>query len=140
MITVSLPAWGRRVSAPSLRSSCPVCSPRVTQSRFAATMVGLTAIRNGAGHIPNGRIGIAGGRSRNRFAGATVTTEKTCEGDNCFVTHLSAGIGRKHFNEIGYDIGDANLTVTTSFTCYSMESALADERNWIAQRLTKSFQ
>jgi hypothetical protein len=89
--------------------------------------------------MPNGRIGIAIGRTRNRVAGATVTTEKPCECDNCFVTHLSIGIGDKHFNEISYQVGDANLSVTTPFTCDSMKSALADERNGIAQRLTKGF-
>jgi hypothetical protein len=58
---------------------------------------------------------------------------------NCFVTHLSIGIGDKHFNEISYQVGDANLSVTTPFTCESVKSALADERNRIAQRLTKGF-
>ena len=102
-------------------------------------MMRLTAICNGAGNMPNGRIGIAIGRTRNRVAGATVTTEKPCECDNCFVTHLSIGIGDKHFNEISYQVGDANLSVTTPFTCESVKSALADERNRIAQRLTKGF-
>ena len=140
MIAVSSPAWGRRVSAfAALKLSC-VASPCVTQRRFAATMVRLTAIRNGSGNMPNRRIGIGIGRTRNRFADATVTTVKPRESDNCFVTHLSVGVGRKHFNEIGYDIGDANLAVTASFTCYSMQRALADERNRIMQRPTKGFQ
>ena len=122
-----------------LRSTYPACSPCVTQRRFAAAMVRLTAIRNCAGNMPNGRIGIAIGRTRNRVAGATITAEKPCECDNCFVTHLGIRIGGKHFNEISYQVGDANLSVTTPFTCDSMKSALADERNRIAQRLTKGF-
>jgi len=82
--------------------------------------------------MPNGRIGIAVGRACKRFADATVTTEKPCECDNCFVPHFSIGIGDKHFNEIGYYIGDANLSVATPFTGDPMKSALADERNRIA--------
>jgi hypothetical protein len=115
-----LPPSARRPRPPSLRSTYPACSPFVTQRRFAATMVGLMAIRNGAGNIPNRSIGIAIGRTRNRFAGAIVTTEKPCEGDNCFVTHLSVGIGGQNLNEVSYNIGDANIIVTTSLAGETM--------------------
>ena len=83
-------------------------------------MVRLTAIRNGSGNMPNRRIGIGIGRTRNRFADSTVATVEPRESDNCFVTHLSIRIGDKHFNEIIYQVGDANLSVTTPLACDSI--------------------
>jgi hypothetical protein len=130
----------RCASAPSLRSTCPAYSPFVTQRRFATTMVGLTAIHNAAGNIPNRRIGIVIGCTRDRFAGATVTTEKPSEGDNCLMTDLSVGIAGKHFNEIGYHFGDENVSVSTPFTRDSMKSAFANERDRITQCLAKGFE
>jgi hypothetical protein len=84
--------------------------------------------------------GIVIGRTRNRFARAIVTTEKPCEGDNYFMTDLSVGIAGKHFNEIGYYSGDANVSVSTPFTRDSMKSTFADERDRIAQCLAKGFE
>jgi hypothetical protein len=103
-------------------------------------MVGLAAFPNAACNVPNRRIGIVVGRTRNRLAGTIVTIEKPCKGDNCFMTGLSVGVTGKHLNKIGYHFGDANITISTPFTPNAVKSPFADERNRIIQCLAKGFE
>jgi hypothetical protein len=91
-------------------------SPHVTQRSLAAANVRLTAIRNGSRHITNCRVRIVMGRPCNGFASKTVTTDKPCEGGNCFVTNLGIGIRAQNLDEVGYNIAHANIFVAAPLT------------------------
>jgi len=84
----------------------------ITQRSLAAMNMRLTAIRNGSRHITNCTVEIVMSRPCNRFAGATVTTDKPSEGGNRLVAHLGVGIGGQNLDEVSYNIGDANVFVT----------------------------
>jgi hypothetical protein len=84
----------------------------VTQRCLAAMNMRLTAFRNGSRDITNCGVGIMMSRPCNRFACATVTTDKPSEGGNRLVAHLGVGIGGQNLKEVSYNIGDANITVT----------------------------
>jgi hypothetical protein len=92
------------------------CSPRVTQYSFATANVRLTAIRNGSRDITNCRVRIVVGHPCHGSASTVVTTDKPCEGGNCFVTNLSVGIRAQNLDEVGHNIGDANIFVAASLT------------------------
>ena len=112
----------------------PTC---ITQCGLAAMHMRLTAIRHGARDITNCSVGIMMRCPCNRFAGATVTTDKQSEGGNRLVTHLGIGIGGQNINEVSYNIGDANVFVTAPLAGETMESTLADGRDRITQSPAK---
>src|SRR6266446_4660110 len=114
----------------------PTC---ITQCGLAAMHMRLTAIRNGARDITNCSVGIMMSGPCNRFAGATVATDKPSEGGDRLVTHLGIGIGGQNINEVSYNIGDANVFVTAPLAGETMESTLADGRDGIAQSTAKCF-
>jgi hypothetical protein len=113
------------------------CSTYVAQCSLPAANVRLTAIHNGLRDITNCWVGIVMGRTRNGLAGATITTDKPCEGGNRLVTHLGIGIGGHNLNEVSHDIGDANILVTAPFASETMESTLADGWDRVAQSAAK---
>jgi hypothetical protein len=113
------------------------CSAYVAQRGLPAANVRLTAIRNGLRDITNCWVGIVLGRMGNDLAGATVTTDKPCEGGNRLVTHLGIGIGGHNLNEVSHDIGYANILVTAPFASATMESTLADGRDRVAESTAK---
>jgi len=84
----------------------------ITQRSLAAMNMRLTAIRNGSRDITNCSVGIMMRCPCNRFAGATVATDKPSEGDNGLVTDLGVRIRGQNLNEVSYNIGDANVFVT----------------------------
>ena|SRR6266446_3614492 len=88
----------------------------VTQRSLAAMNMRLTAFRNGSRDITNCSVGIMMSRPCNRFAGATVTTDKPSEGGNRLVAHLGVRIRGENLNEVSHNIGDANIPVTACLT------------------------
>jgi hypothetical protein len=100
-------------------------------------MVRLTALLNASRDVTNCSVGIVMGRPCNRFAGATVTSDKPRERDNRLVTDLGVGIRGQHFDEVSYNIADANIPVTAPLTGETMQSAVADRGDGIAQSLAK---
>jgi hypothetical protein len=96
-------------------------------------MMRLTAVRDAAGDIANCSVGIVKGCPRNRFAGATVASDKPRERDNRLVPDLGVSIAGQHFNEIGDNVGDANTCFTAPLTDETVHSALADGRDGILQ-------
>jgi len=101
----------------------------ISQRSLAALHMRLTTIRNGLRDITNCQVGIVMSRPCNRFAGATVTTDKPSEGGYRLVTHLGVGIAGQNLNEFSHNIGDANIAMTASLAGETMESALADGRD-----------
>jgi hypothetical protein len=95
-------------------------SPHVTQRSLAAANVRLTAVRNGSRDITNCRVRIVMGRPCNGIASAAVTTDKPCKGGNCLVTNLSIGIGAQNLDEVGYNVGDANIVMAAPLTGEAM--------------------
>jgi hypothetical protein len=90
-------------------------------------------------NITNCWVGIVMGRMRNGLGGSSITINKACEGSNRLVTHLGIGIRGHNLNEVGYDIGDANILVTAPFASETMEGTLADGRDRVAQSTAKDF-
>jgi hypothetical protein len=95
-------------------------SSHVTQRSLAAANVRLTAIRSGSREITNCGVRIVMGRPCDGFASTTVTTDKSCEGGNCFVTNLSVGIRAQNLDEVGYNVADANIFVVPPLTGEAM--------------------
>jgi hypothetical protein len=56
----------------------------------------------------------------NGITSAAVTTDKPCEGGNCLVTNLSVGIGAQNLDEVGYNVGDANIVMAAPLTGEAM--------------------
>jgi hypothetical protein len=73
----------------------------------------------------------------NGITSAAVTIDKPCEGGNCLVTNLSVGIGAQNLDEVGYDVGDANIVMAAPLTGEAMYSTSADGRDRIAQSTAK---
>ena len=90
--------------------------PHVTQCGLAAANVRLTAIRNGSRDITNCGVRIVMCRRSNGIASTAIATDKSCEGGNCFVANLSAGIRVQNLDEVGYNIGDANIFLAAPLT------------------------
>jgi hypothetical protein len=73
----------------------------------------------------------------NGITSAAVTTHKQCEGGNCLVTNLSVGIGAQNLDEVGYDVGDANIVMAAPLAGEAMDSSPADRRDGITQGTAK---
>lgn len=97
----------------------------------------LTVIRNGSRDITNCGVRIVMCRPCNGIASTAVTTDKPCEGGNCLVTNLSAGIRGQNLDKVGYNIGDANILVAAPLTGEAVQSTLAGRRERIAQSTAK---
>jgi hypothetical protein len=72
-------------------------------------------------------------RTRNSLVRAIVTTDKPCESGNRLMSDLRIVIRDQNVGKISYNAADANILMTASFACETMECALADRRNGIAQ-------
>jgi hypothetical protein len=110
----------------------------ITQCRLAWTNMRLTAIRNGLRDKADRRVAIAVCRPCNGFAGAAVATHESREGGDRLVTDLGIAIRIQNLNKVSYNIADANILVTAPLTAETMESALANGRDGVAQSHAKS--
>ena len=54
------------------------------------------------------------------------------------VTHLGIGVRGHNLNEVGYDIGDANILVTAPLASEPMEGTFADGRDRVAHSMAKN--
>ena len=76
----------------------------------------MTTIRNGSRDITNCGVRIVTCHPYNGIASTAVTTDKPCEGGNCLVTNLGAGIRAQNLDEVGYNVGDANIFAAAPLT------------------------
>jgi hypothetical protein len=119
-------------------ASLPFRPAYITQCCLASTNMRLTAIRNGLRDKADRRVAIAVCRLCNGRAGAAVATHESCQGGDRLVADLCVGIRGHNLNEVSYNVTDANILVTAPLTAETMESALADGRDRIAQSHAKS--
>jgi hypothetical protein len=99
--------------------------------------VRLTALDDGLGHDTNCRVRVVMCRTRDGFAGATVTTDKPCERGHRPMPDLYVVIGGQNLDEIRHNIGSTNILMTASLASETVQRALADGRDGIAQRTAK---
>jgi hypothetical protein len=78
--------------------------------------VRLTAIHYGLRDDSNCGVRVVTTRGRNGFACATVTVNETRQGGNRLVPDLCVVIRGQNLREIGYNVGNTNILVTTPLT------------------------
>ena len=121
-----------------LSNARPTSATLVSHSGSAAAMVRLSATNHLASDEAYGRIGVrlrcsdnglrsSESRSKNRPSATTV------------LCRTSGSVSDASSNEIGDDVGDTDLLMTTSFAGNTVYSALADKRHRIVQRQSECF-
>jgi len=109
----------------------------IAQRSLAAADMRLPAIPNRLRDTTNCRVRIVVGRPCNRFAGPAVATHESRKGGNRLVTDVGVAIRAQNLSEVSYNVGHANVLVTAPFAGETMESALTDGRDGVAQSLAK---
>ena len=79
-------------------------------------------------------------RTCNGIASTTVTVNKPREGCERLVPDLGVRIRCQNLDDIGHNLGNADILMTAPLTSEPVKSTLADRGDWIAQSTAKDVQ
>jgi hypothetical protein len=106
---------GARLECTGLDDSRPTGATLVSQSGFAAAMVRLSGTDHLASDEAYGRIGVRLRCSGNGLRSSDIAVQKSTKRHDCLVADFGVSVRRQQSNEIGDDVGDTDLLMTTSF-------------------------